>query len=192
MKYTFTDLAKEVLIAASRPMSASEIWEQAVKMGLDIKLLSDGKTTMASLGARLYADVKHAGENSIFISVSKRPALFALRGKPILKLDEAQIKKEPKETFKEWDLHKILSTYVFHSPHFNCHTTTIFHEKSKRKTKGQNSWLHPDIVGVRFPFNDYGDDTRQLMNTMSVKTCKLFSFEMKTSLNFSNLREWYF
>jgi hypothetical protein len=69
---------------------------------------------------------------------------------------------------------------------------TIFHEKSKRKTKGQNSWLHPDIVGVRFPFNDYIDETRQLMNTMSVKICKLFSFEIKIELNFSTLREYYF
>jgi len=66
MKYTFTDLAKEVLIAASRPMSASEIWEQAVKMGLDIKLLSDGKTPMASLGARLYADVKQVADRQRF------------------------------------------------------------------------------------------------------------------------------
>ena len=58
--------------------------------------------------------------------------------------------------------------------------------------KGQNSWLHPDIVGVRFPFSDYGDETRQLMNSMSINTCKIFSFEMKIELNFSTLREYYF
>ncbi|MCL1819138.1 MAG: HTH domain-containing protein [Oscillospiraceae bacterium] len=192
MRYTFLELAKEVLSVATQPLSVSEIWKRAVDMNLVSKLSSTGQTPEATLGARMYVDVKNSGENSVFIKVSNRPALFTLRERPNLTVSEPQLKKERKELFKERDLHKILSSYVFSDPHFNCHTTTIFHEKSKRKMKGQNSWLHPDIVGVRFPFSDYGDETRQLMNSMSINTCKIFSFEMKIELNFSTLREYYF
>jgi len=192
MAYTFTDLAKDVLDTVKQPMSVNDVWEKALEMGLVQKLGSVGKTPVATLGARMYGDTKYGGENSIFVRVSNRPALFKLRGQADVDVANIQTPREKVPTFKERDLHKILSSYVLSDPHFSCYTTTIFHEKSKLKAKGQNAWLHPDIVGVRFPFQDYEDNARQLMKSMSVGICKLFSFELKTDINFSTLRESYF
>ena len=81
---------------------------------------------------------------------------------------------------------------VFSDSHFKCYTKTIYHEVSSRRKKGKNEWLHPDIVGIRYPFDDFGNDTRQLMKSMSHSSYKLFSFEMKISITFSTLREYFF
>lgn len=57
---------------------------------------------------------------------------------------------------------------------------------------GKNKWLHPDIVGVHFPFDSYTDNTLKLFDVLKVNPYKLYSFEMKISLGLSNLRECYF
>jgi uncharacterized protein len=53
--------------------------------------------------------------------------------------------------------------------------------------------LHPDIVGVHFPFNDFSKKTLKLQKEYlgSLKT-KFYSFELKKELSFANLRESYF
>jgi len=45
--------------------------------------------------------------------------------------------------------------------HFKANLKTIYHENSNKTTKGQNEWLHPDLVGVYFPFKDYTTETRE-------------------------------
>lgn len=75
---------------------------------------------------------------------------------------------------------------------FKCFTKTIFHEKSLNRKRGFNQWLHPDIVGCYFPFEDYKSETQQLQEIFGEKAFKLFSFEMKIKVDFSNLRECYF
>ena len=52
--------------------------------------------------------------------------------------------------------------------------------------------MHPDIVGIHYPFDDYGGDTRQLMKSMAHSKCKIFSFELKCAIDFSSLREYFF
>ncbi|WP_342277331.1 hypothetical protein [Spiroplasma endosymbiont of Nephrotoma flavescens] len=71
--------------------------------------------------------------------------------------------------------------------------STIFHELSSKKVSGKNKWLHPDIVGVHFPFNDFSKKTLKLQKEYlgSLKT-KFYSFELKKELSFANLRESYF
>lgn len=94
--------------------------------------------------------------------------------------------------FKERDLHIILSSYVRANEHFGCLTKTIYHESSKKRKNGINKWLHPDIVDVHFPFESYTENTLKLFDVLKVKPYKLYSFEIKKELNFSNLRECYF
>lgn len=81
---------------------------------------------------------------------------------------------------------------MFSDSHFKCYTKTIYHEKSSKRKKGVNEWLHPDIVGIRYPFDDFTEDTRQLMKSMAHSNYKLFSFELKISVTFSTLREYFF
>ena len=51
--------------------------------------------------------------------------------------------------------------------------------------------MHPDIVGVYYPFYDYSENVLKLFK-ISETPYKLFSFELKTELNYRNLREYYF
>lgn len=60
-----------------------------------------------------------------------------------------------KGSFIERDLHPLLVKFLYSNPHFKCYAKTIYHETSTKKTKGYNQWLHPDIVGIYFPFKDY-------------------------------------
>ena len=66
-QYTFFDLIIEVFDKVKSPLSPDEIWEKAVEFGFDKKLGSLGKTPSATVGARLYVDVKENGENSRFV-----------------------------------------------------------------------------------------------------------------------------
>lgn len=198
-KYTFTDLCVEILSQCDTPMSPDEIWQKALEEGLDEKIGTAGKTPSATIAAKLYTDIKEKGEDSTFLQVSKRPARFVLRNssikaKEIELVIEKKLKSEEKTEYKfnERDLHPLLAKYVYTNQHFKCYVKTIFHEKSIKRAKGANEWLHPDLVGVYFPFGDYSKETTDLQKALNVNSIKLFSFEMKKELNYSNLRECFF
>ena len=59
---------------------------------------------------------------------------------------------------------------------------TIYHEKSNKDHKGKNKWLHPDIIGVYFPYEDYNANTIDFIDTFRENNLKVFSFEMKVRL----------
>jgi hypothetical protein len=200
-QYTFIDLIKDVFEEVKAPLTPEEVWEKAQELSLDKKLGSTGKTPWATLGARLYVDIKENGDASTFVQVSKRPARFLLRSikidskdlqNEIDKKEEIETKKNNESNFNERDLHPLLVKYVFSDPHFNCYAKTIYQENSIRKTKGANEWLHPDLVGVYFPFDDYSKETMKLQNALDVSSIKLYSFEMKKHIDYSNLRQCYF
>ena len=192
MAYTFLDLAIEVLRRQNIPMSAYDIWKTAKELGLDIKLTKYGKTPQDTLRSAIYVNIKIKGDDSPFVKVSNSPTRFFLKDVPLALVSQPEPHAVEWHSFKERDLHKILSSFVFSNTHFNCYTKTIFHEKSTRRKKGKNEWLHPDIVGIRYPFDDFNSDTRQFMKSVAHCNYKIFSFEMKISLSFSNLRECFF
>lgn len=86
----------------------------------------------------------------------------------------------------------MLVAYAYTDTHFKANVKTIYHECSLKNTKGQNEWLHPDLVGVYFPFRDYKLETLDIQNHLSISSIKLFSFEVKIYVNFPNLRQAYF
>jgi len=200
-QYTFVDLIVEVFNITKIPMSPEEIWEKALELGLNNKLGSTGKTPPATIGARLYVDIKENESKSKFVQVSKRPSRFVLRSLNISsstilseleKKEETEIKRNNESNYNERDLHPLLVKYVYTNPHFNCYAKTIYQENSVRKVKGANEWLHPDLVGVYFPFSDYSKVTMDLQKSLNVNSIKLFSFEMKKHLDYSNLRQCFF
>ncbi len=193
MSYSFLDLAKEVLEHENIPLSVEEMWEAGNKHTLLGKLSSSGKTPIRTLSAGLYVDIKN-NANSIFTQVSKRPAKFFLKSKTagLREYEEQQEKTSNKLKYSERDLHILLSSFVNSDEHFKCFAKTIYHENSKREKSGKNKWLHPDIVGVHFPFESYTENTLKLFDILKVNPYKLYSFEMKIDINLSNLREYYF
>jgi hypothetical protein len=203
----FLELADQTIKRVNQPLTANEVWEKAVEFGFDKKLNSKGKTPWASLGARLYVDIRD-NPDTIFEAVGKRPARFWVRKLGIVQSNEqiAKIEEQSKaekisptkaEKYTERDLHLLLVKFADTFYHFRgAKLKTIFHENSHRNKKGYNKWIHPDLVGVYFSFNDkireYERVVIDFQNDFSITAIKLFSFEMKTKLDISNLREFYF
>lgn len=198
-KYSFLELAEDILQDYKTPLTFMQIWKRALEKGRDKKLQSLGKTPYQTLGARLYTDVKKS--NSLFYIASKKPKTFYLKSlKDELKDSISQELENPKEQmlkskeakFSERDLHPLLVKYLFESPEFNLYTKTIYHENSKKNEKGKERWNYPDIVGVHFPFGDYLEETFSLLKNLKIPNYKLYSFELKKSISWANLKEYYF
>jgi len=191
---TFLKLAEMVLDWAKRPLTYHEIWDEAEKSGLSKRVNTKGKTPWESIGSRIYVDIRD-NPKTIFFRYSKRPTKFFLKkfiDLPIPSLTASNPKSGRKPEYHERDLHPLLSIFVYRNPHFKARTKTIFHETSSNTKKGFNEWLHPDLVGVYLPFGDYEDATISLQQSLSTSSVKIFSFEVKKDLNFTNLRRYYF
>ncbi len=195
----YIDLAEHIITIMKQPLTINEIWAKAVELGLDKKVGMQGKTPCASLGARLYVDIKD-NINTKFIAVGKRPMRFELKIMPPNKAISTiiEITTEPKtEKFTERDLHPLLVKFADSYYHFRgAKLKTIFHENSNKAKKGYNKWLHPDLVGVYYSFNDQVREYEKVIidfqNDFSIVATKLFSFELKVKIDISNLREYYF
>lgn len=201
-KATFWDIIERTIEKVGTPLSPKEIWDKANEFGTVGDFVTTGKTPWQTIGAYCYTDIARNGENSLIIQTSERPAQFFLRKlvkktdlEKVQKQKDIEIAKKEKDEIKKFherDLHPILVAYAFADTHFRANVKTIYHENSLRSTKGQNEWLHPDLVGVYFPFQDYKPETLDIQNHLSISSIKLFSFELKVHVNFLNLRQAYF
>jgi uncharacterized protein len=201
-KTTFWGIIERTIEKVGTPLSSKEIWDKANELGTIGDYTTTGKTPWATIAAYCYTDINNNGDTSMIIQTSERPAQFFLRKlahtidlqKVQKQKDTEEAKKEKVETkkFNERDLHTVLVAYVYGDSHFKANLKTIYHENSSKATKGQNEWLHPDLVGVYFPFRDYKSETLEIQNHLSITSIKLFSFELKISLNFGNLRQSFF
>lgn len=194
-KYTFRQFIIDVLEDSSRPLTFMEIWESGLKMKLDQKLGSTGKTPWQNIGALLYTDIKN--EDSIFYIASKQPTTFYLKSKKdsLILTDNIQIleEKQQKENTKERSLHPLLVKFLYEDPNFNLYCKTIFHEKSTKSVSGRDKWNYPDVVGVHFPFDEnYSEETLRLLKNTNQFIFKLYAFEIKVRINWGNLKESYF
>ena len=198
-KMNFIDLAEQIIATIKHPLTVNEIWEKAVELGLDKKLNTKGKTPSATLGARLYVEIRD-NANSKFVAVGKRPVRFGLKNVTNNEIAVATteiIVEQKIEKFTERDLHPLLVKFADTYYHFRgAKLKTIFHENSNKSKKGYNKWLHPDLVGVYFSFNDqireYEKVIIDFQNDFSIVATKLFSFELKVKIDTANLREYYF
>ncbi len=200
---TFLEVAEAVLKEAKTPLNYREMWEHAKIMGLDKKLGSEGKTPEASLSAQLFVNIKNKGDSKFFMP-SKRPTTFWLKSRQneiIGKETEleqqnqdAQEKelKSKEKGFLEAHLHPLLVKFLYESERFGLYCKTINANTSKSTKAGLNEWIHPDIVGIHFPFEDYQGNTLDLLRNISKSSYKIYSFEIKRFINNANLKECYF
>ncbi|GAA7345306.1 hypothetical protein HpBGD119_11920 [Helicobacter pylori] len=82
--------------------------------------------------------------------------------------------------------------FLSEDPNFKLLCKTIRHEECKKGEWGECKWNYPDIVGVYFPYNKYKEETLKFLHHTGQEKHKLFSFELKKELSFSNLKESYF
>ena len=199
MSYSFLDLAYDVLKQTKKPLTFQEIWQAGDEKRLTDKLETVGKTPWQTLGARLYVEVRD-NDGSKFIPVGKRPARFFLKERQselppnvAKQIEKEEIKKPEKKTdFLERDLHPLLTYFAYANPAFEpgTYTKTILHEKSRRS--GYNEWIHPDMVGFYLPLEDWQANVIELNRLSDNNSLRLFSFEIKRSLDKGNYRESYF
>jgi uncharacterized protein len=189
---TFIELAMRILREEKKPLSCEEIWAIAESKGYDKLLSSKGKTPWATLGAQLYVNV--GKQSSAFEATETRPKRFYVRNSvdPI-RLEQAEqgklnvgILKPP--TYLEKHLHSFLAYYAYY--YLRAFTKTIQHAKSDRKEFGE--WVHPDMIGCYFPMEDWKSEVVEFGESIGSIAIKLFSFEIKKELSFSNLREAFF
>lgn len=199
MSYGFKEFSTEVLKTINKPLGQTDIWNKGVELGLDKKLGTQGKTPWASIGAQIYEEIKNKKEKSRFKQVSKRPAMFALIDQKVSANDINDIitqpeKKENKKQKEQYErkLHAVLVKYLDSNQYFKCRTKTIKHEVSTKAKKRVNYWIHPDLIGVHFPFDDFEETTLEALSVLNEKSYRIYSFEMKVNINSSNLREYYF
>lgn len=94
------------------------------------------------------------------------------------------------KTYAERDLHKILSSYLKST---KIYSKTIFHEQSSYGTDSNQTWTHPDMVGVKF-LNLQSKISQNFLKSINrVDTFKLSSYEIKREINSdSELKKAYF
>ena len=186
-------LAEKLIREAQKPLSAIEIWEIAEPQGYKEKLGLTGRTIPTTIGAQLYVDIKD-NPDSIFLKIKTKPTRFYLKDLPQnfdanITHNSPTIKSTHKtKAYSERDLHSLLSYYVY--TYHSIYTKTVFHENSKKKSFAQ--WQHPDMVGVFYPMELWESEIFAIVNYTGNQPAKIFSYELKKELTFSNLRESYF
>lgn len=193
-QWTFLKLVKKILEEEKKPLSSEEIWEVAKSKGYDKYVGTQGKTPWATIGAQIYVNIRDK-KDSPFIKIDTRPKRFYLRSLIKAGEEEKFIEEQPvsvlplkKFEYLEQDLHPFLVYYTHY--YLKAYTKTIQHAKSG---KGEFSeWIHPDMVGCYFPLDEWKPEVVDFSSTIGNISIKLYSFEIKRELNFSNLRESFF
>ncbi len=192
-------------------MSVKEIFEKACEMGLD-KECKDGKILPHSLGSQLGEHDISNDKKQFYVARKEGGAFFYWlksreREFPPQEISNAEddeqsecsgTAKKQKNSFHERVLHPLLVKFISEDPNFKLLYKTIRHEECKKGEGGEGKWNYPDIVGVYFPYNKYfpyngyEEETLKFLHHTGQKRHKLFSFEFKKELSFSNLKESYF
>ncbi|RVZ55661.1 hypothetical protein EC568_07395 [Helicobacter pylori] len=204
---TYIELGKKVLEQAGKPLSVKEIFEKACEMGLD-KECKDGKILSHSLGSQLGEHNIKEEDKQFYVARKEGKTFFYwLKSRerefpPQKTLDAKEEDDEQSEcsgtaekqktSFDESDLHKLLVKFLSEDPNFKLLCKTIRHQKGQKGKGGECMWNYPDIVGVYFPYNKYKGETLKFLHHTGQEKHKLFSFELKKELSFSNLKESYF
>jgi len=193
-KLTFKELAMKILEEEKCPLTVEEIWEIAQKRGYDKFCSSQGKTPWRTIGAQIYVDVRD-NPDSPFVKIDSKPRKFFLKNlvsetelRKIEEKEKGKIEGPKKLKYSERELHPFLTYFAY--TYMGIYTKTIYHEKSNKRKYSQ--WLHPDIVGVYFPIEEWKSEVLDFAKEIGYPSIILYSFEMKREIGFHNLRESFF
>lgn len=207
-EYQWSDFIDDVLNDATTPLSSREIWEKGREQKFDEKMIYRGLTPERTINSLLSTSVRSELDSKYEIYGS-RPIKYYLKEKKNIDLEpsdtgeqtnedlENDSSENKPEKFNERDLHPLLSYFVYTDPTFKATTKTILHEKSGKKKQGVNKWIHPDIVGVSFPFTEKKKTEEErvvieLQKNLCRSSVLLYSFELKKEIDFPHLREYFF
>ena len=99
---------------------------------------------------------------------------------------------EPKTNKKidEEDMYDPLIKFLSSKHGIRC--KRIEHRNAKKRGRGGDMWLYPDLVGLEDLSGDWSSRVRECVKLYSDKMSKLWSFELKKEITVSNVREYFF
>lgn len=195
---TFVELAEKVLRETEIPMRAAEIWDYACQNGYNQYTSKKGKTPFATLGARVYVDVKNNPDYTKFVRLDK--GLFGLKEylnkqayQDYLGADNDDCINDndsiQRDTILEKEMHAPLVNYLARD---EVYSKTIDATKvSQKQPAGMMKWGTPDIVGVSFR-KDLRKEVRAFCETASIPTVEIYAYELKRELTYSSLTKYFF
>jgi len=183
------------------PMTPVELWQAILDQGLHGYVRCGAKNPVQSLSAKISLHLKE-DTAPFFTQVSAYPPRFSLLRENLSLDDLAQeierlthLATHPttpargrRLPFKERETHPFLVHFAHHGLE-GAYTKTIYHEVSRRGGYGQ--WIHPDIVGFRYPFTTGNTDLISVLGGPD-QVLTLLSFELKRELSLGSLRESFF
>lgn len=96
-----------------------------------------------------------------------------------------------RSSLSEHDLYPLLIDYL-NSEH-NLYCMRIDEKRSKnQRGSGGNTWLHPDIVAMQAVDKEWNELVRTCVKNGDGQRVRLWSFEVKITLNSSNVRKSFF
>ncbi len=105
-------------------------------------------------------------------------------------LPKDSVKAEEEEQRSEQGLYPILSSYL----KTKAIGSIRIRESSSRNSsvRGTNRWLHPDLIGIQYLSDNWNSNVGACAKGSFGSQIKLWSFEVKTSINRGNVRDCFF
>lgn len=208
-KLSFLQLAILATKMVNHPATASELWQFVIENKLHHKLKTFNDETQQFSGRTPEDTFKSqfVKEKNNFQEIpNTKPKQYVLKNANNGTLDDDfaiqnPIQKSPsvaknttkKPKFHERDLHPLLCYFLKENDYFQAYSKTIFHEESLKGTKGEDKWLYPDMVAVNFEYANYQKhNVLNFIKKFDILPVKVFSFEIKKELSFSNYKESFF
>ncbi|STY79235.1 hypothetical protein [Moraxella catarrhalis] len=197
-KLGFVDLAVHAMTMVNRPMTTTQLWDFILINKLHHRLYTfdvqknkfSGKTPSATFAATI-------SQNKHFFEAipNTKPKQYILKSQQT-KLEVTKNLDQNTHRlakYHERELHPILTYFLKSDKYFQAYSKTIFHEVSPKGAKGEDKWLYPDMVAVHFEYANYQKNyVLDFITKFNKPPIKIYSFEIKKELNFSNYKESFF
>lgn len=123
-----------------------------------------------------------------FTTKSEQDEVNASEIKETLTIITPQVSKQ----LSEHSLYPLLSEYLLKE--LGVYSKRIDEKRSSNIIHGANGnkWLYPDLVGMENLSNDWAEEIKSCVKQYADRKTKLWSFEVKTFINRSNVREVFF
>jgi hypothetical protein len=143
---------------------------------------------LANPTAQIYVNAKD-NPKTLFAQTNSRPKRLYLKSQATqielknIETETAEIAvqatiRKKKFEYLEKGLHPFLTYFAYY--HLHCYTKTINYSHSSKKNFGE--WIHPDIVGCYFPFDEWKSEVYDLSSSISNTTIKLFHLNLNGNL----------
>ena len=106
-------------------------------------------------------------------------------------ISQISISSEKSRSNDEEKLYPILGEFL--SSEFGICSKLIRHQTDTgRSTKGWNEWIHPDLIGIENLSGKWSEEIKGCVEERSNKMGRLWSFEVKISVNEGTVRKCFF